>query len=81
MESDSSQISEDGKRRRSDDGSEMQAFSRSKKTARSPRKKEEDKIDQMMVLLQKIALDLQEVKDEQKEIRRNRKISNRSYGN
>nr|CAI5854192.1 unnamed protein product [Callosobruchus analis] len=73
MESDSSQISEDGKRRRSDDGSEMQAFSRSKKTARSPRKKEEDKIDQMMILLQKIALDLQEVKDEQKEIRKEQK--------
>ena len=72
MESDSSEVAEDGKRRREGDEEEIRIFAKNKKTARSPSSKvsrDEEKMDRIMNLLQSLATDTREIKNEQKEMR------------
>lgn len=63
--------SDDGKRKRNTDKIGEEIFSKSKKIARSPDtgKKGEEKLDQLMIMMQTLMQDVKEMKNEQKEYR------------
>lgn len=57
--------SEEGKRKRDEEGNDP--TKRSKKTLRTPPKKNEDKLDNLTVMLERIILEIQEIKKNQEE--------------
>ena len=76
MESDSSELTDEGKRRREIDEVEERIFEKTKKTARTPQKKAvryEDKIDKIMNMLQTLTANMHDIRNEQKEMRKEQK--------
>lgn len=63
----SSELTDEGKKRRGGfEEEDNEVFKRSRRIQRTPVKKEEDKTDKMMEILQQLAIDVKEIKKEQK---------------